>query len=87
MMPTQATHPEEGGSGQSSPFPEGDRRVRQRRHPAELPGPPHPSAARLLPRSLTHGSVQDWTQLYRRCNDVLLQNIKVFGSQLWGNNE
>jgi len=34
MLPTQATHPEEGGSGQSSPFPEGDRRVRQRRHPA-----------------------------------------------------
>ena len=34
MLPTQATHPVEGGSGQSSPFPEGDRRVRQRRHPA-----------------------------------------------------
>ena len=34
MLPTQATHPEEGGKGQSSPFPEGDRRVRQRRHPA-----------------------------------------------------
>ena len=31
--------------------------------------------------------MQDWTQLYRRCNDVLLQNIKVFGSQLWGNND
>jgi len=34
MLPTQATHPEEGGSGQSSPFPEGERRVRRRRHPA-----------------------------------------------------
>jgi hypothetical protein len=29
----------------------------------------------------------DWTQLYRRCNDVLLQNITVTGSQLGGNND
>ena len=29
----------------------------------------------------------DWTQLYRRCNDVLLRDITVLGSQLWGNND
>ena len=29
----------------------------------------------------------DWTQLYRRCSDVLLQGIRVLGSQLWGNND
>ena len=29
----------------------------------------------------------DWTQLYRRCNDVLLQGITVLGSQIWGNND
>ena len=44
------------------------------------------SAALLLALADTW-CVQDWTQLYRRCNDVLLQNIKVFGSQLWGNTD
>ncbi len=29
----------------------------------------------------------DWTQLYRRCVNVLLQGITVTGSQLWGNND
>ena len=29
----------------------------------------------------------DWTQLYRRCDDVTLQGIIVLGSQQWGNND
>jgi polygalacturonase len=29
----------------------------------------------------------DWTQLYRRCTNVLLANLTVWGSQQWGNND
>ena len=29
----------------------------------------------------------DWTQLYRRCDDVTLQGITVTGDQRWGNND
>ena len=29
----------------------------------------------------------DWTQLYRRCSDVLLERLTVIGSSQWGNND
>lgn len=29
----------------------------------------------------------DWTQLYRRCSNVLLEHVDVFGAQQWPNND
>ena len=29
----------------------------------------------------------DWTQLYRRTTDILLENVTVWGSQQWPNND
>ena len=42
---------------------------------------------RIVVTGVTLQNSPDWTQLYRRCNDVLLQGITVLGSQIWGNND
>jgi len=42
---------------------------------------------RIKVTGVTLRNSPDWTQLYRRCFDVLLQRLTVTGSQQWGNND
>ena len=43
--------------------------------------------ARVTVTGVTLRNSPDWTQLYRRCTDVLLRGITVLGSQQWANND
>eukprot|EP01050_Picozoa_sp_SAG11_P008744 SAG11_NODE_785_length_7173_cov_4.452926_4_plen_332_part_00 len=43
--------------------------------------------SRVTVSGVTLRNSPDWTQLYRRCSEVLLQGLTVTGSQLWGNND
>ena len=43
--------------------------------------------SKITVTDITLQNSPDWTQLYRRCVDVLLQRITVLGSSQWGNND